>query len=66
MVSTRVAGTSIGTPRPLRDALSVAEADAIVAALGRHAGDRDAAAADLDVSRGYLDARARALGLVTS
>jgi transcriptional regulator with PAS, ATPase and Fis domain len=63
MVSSRVAGAVVSSPRPLRDVIDVAEADAIVAALGRHTGDRDAAAADLGVSRGYLDARSRALGL---
>jgi transcriptional regulator with GAF, ATPase, and Fis domain len=65
MVSTRVAGAAIGTPRPLRDVVDIAEADAIVAALGRHGGDRDAAAAELGVSPGYLDARRGALGLRT-
>ena len=63
MVSTRVAGVAVGSPRPLRDVVETAEADAIVAALGRHAGDRDAAAAELGISQGYLDARAGALGL---
>jgi len=63
MVSTRVAGVAIGAPRPLRDVVDIAEADAIVAALGRHAGDRDAAATELGVSPGYLDARRGALGL---
>jgi len=63
MVSSRVAGTAIAAGRPLRAALDVAEADALVAALGRHSGDRDAAAAELEVSRAYLDARATALGL---
>ena len=53
----------IAAPRTLRDVVATAEADAIVAALGRHAGDRDAAAADLGVSRSYLDARATGLGL---
>ena len=63
MISPRVAGGA-GTPvRPLRDVVDTAEADAIVAALGRHSGDRDAAAAELNISRGYLDARAAALGL---
>ena len=65
MVSTRVAGAAIGTPRPLRDVVDIAEADAIVSALGRHGGDRDAAAAELGVSPGYLDARRGALGLRT-
>jgi transcriptional regulator with PAS, ATPase and Fis domain len=63
MVSTRLAGQAVATPRPLRDSLAVAEADAIVAALGRHGGDREAAAADLNISRAYLDARVAALGL---
>jgi two-component system response regulator HupR/HoxA len=63
MVSTRVAGAAIGTPRPLRDVVDVAEADAITAALGRHIGDRDAAAQELGVSPEYLDARRGALGL---
>ncbi len=63
MVSSRVAGSAVNALRPLRDVVDVAEADAIVAALGRHSGDRDAAAAELHVSRGYLDARANALGL---
>jgi two-component system, NtrC family, response regulator HupR/HoxA len=63
MVSSRVAGAALAAGRPLRTVVDVAEADAIVAALGRHAGDRDAAAAELDVSRGYLDSRASALGL---
>jgi len=63
MVSPRVAGGA-GTPaRALRDVVDTAEADAIVAALGRHSGDRDEAAAELGVSRGYLDVRATALGL---
>jgi transcriptional regulator with PAS, ATPase and Fis domain len=63
MVSTRVAGVAVGSPRPLRDVVDTAEADAIVAALGRHGGDRNTAAAELGVSQGYLDARAGALGL---
>jgi two-component system response regulator HupR/HoxA len=63
MISARVAGGA-GTPaRALRDVVDTAEANAIVAALGRHGGDRDAAARELNVSRGYLDARATALGL---
>jgi transcriptional regulator with PAS, ATPase and Fis domain len=33
--------------------------------LGRHSGDREAAAIDLNISRGYLDARILALGLQT-
>ncbi len=64
MVSTRVAGVALGPPRVLRDVVDTAEADAIVGALGRHGGDRDAAAAELNVSPGYLDARSGALGLV--
>ena len=63
MVSPRVSGGTGAAPRALRDVIDTAEADAIVAALGRHTGDREAAAADLGVSRGYLDARANALGL---
>jgi transcriptional regulator with PAS, ATPase and Fis domain len=64
MVSSRVAGVAhAGVVRPLRDTLAVAEADAIVTALGRHAGDRALAAADLGVSHAYLDARIAALGL---
>jgi transcriptional regulator with PAS, ATPase and Fis domain len=63
MVSSRVSGGNGSAPRALRDVVDVAEADAIVAALGRHSGDREAAAADLNVSRAYLDARANALGL---
>jgi transcriptional regulator with PAS, ATPase and Fis domain len=63
MVSPRVAGGAGGAARVLRDVVDTAEADAIVAALGRHSGDRDGAAAELGVSRGYLDARATALGL---
>ncbi|MEO6777780.1 MAG: sigma 54-interacting transcriptional regulator [Kofleriaceae bacterium] len=66
MVSTRVAGAAIGPARPLRDVIEIAEADAIVAALGRHGGDRDAAALELGVSPGYLDARRGALGLRTA
>ncbi|HEX5057732.1 MAG TPA: sigma 54-interacting transcriptional regulator [Kofleriaceae bacterium] len=62
MVSSRVAGAG-NAGRPLRDIVDVAEADAIVAALGRHSGDRDAASAELNVSRAYLDARCTALGL---
>jgi len=63
MVSTRVAGAAIAPPRPLRDVVDIAEADAIVHALGRHVGDRDAAAAELGISPAYLDARRGALGL---
>ena len=40
-----------------------AEADAIVAALGRHTGDRVIAASELGVSGPYLEARMAALGL---
>ncbi len=65
MVSNRVAGAALGAARPLRDVIDVAEADAIVAAFGRHSGDLDAAAAELGVSPGYLDARRDALGLRT-
>jgi transcriptional regulator with PAS, ATPase and Fis domain len=63
MVSSRLGGQAVGMPRTLRDSVAVAEADAIVAALGRHSGDREAAAIDLNISRGYLDARITALGL---
>jgi two-component system, NtrC family, response regulator HupR/HoxA len=63
MVSPRLGGQVVGTPRTLRDALAVAEAASITDTLGRHSGDRDAAAADLNVSRAYLDARIAALGL---
>jgi two-component system response regulator HupR/HoxA len=69
MVSGRVAGVVGGAqaaPRTLRDTLANAEADAIVAAMGRHAGDREAVAAELGTSRAYLDARMTALGLGTS
>ncbi|MDB4955969.1 MAG: NtrC-like activator [Myxococcales bacterium] len=65
MVSPRVAGIAIGAARQLRDVVDTAEAEALVAALGRHVGDRDAAAVELGISRGYLDARANALGLGT-
>ncbi len=62
MVSSRVAGVAaIG--RPLREILAGSEAEAMVAALGRHVGDRDAAATDLNISRPHLDARMIALGL---
>jgi two-component system, NtrC family, response regulator HupR/HoxA len=66
MVSPRVAGGSSASnsvARALRDVIATAEADAIVAALGRHAGDRDSAAHDLGISRSYFDARSAALGL---
>ena len=63
MVSSRIAGSVANAGRPLRDVVDVAEADAIVAALGRHSGDRDLAAAELNVSRAYLDARVNALRL---
>ncbi|HEU0034718.1 MAG TPA: sigma 54-interacting transcriptional regulator [Kofleriaceae bacterium] len=66
MVSSRVSGIVGGAqsaPRPLRDVVSNAEADAIVATLGRHTGNREAAAADLGISMAYLDARMAALGL---
>jgi transcriptional regulator with PAS, ATPase and Fis domain len=66
MVSSRVAGYVAAAPRPLREVLETSEAEAIVAALGRHSGARDEAAADLGVSRPYLDARLGALGLDTS
>jgi transcriptional regulator with PAS, ATPase and Fis domain len=63
MISARVAGAGAGAARALRDVVDTAEADALVAALGRHSGDRDAAATELGISRVYLDARATALGL---
>ncbi|HEY5925606.1 MAG TPA: sigma 54-interacting transcriptional regulator [Kofleriaceae bacterium] len=63
MVSSRVAGSPVNAGRALRDVVDVAEADAIVQALGRSSGDRDVAAAELNVSRAYLDARCTALGL---
>src|SRR5437868_4026627 len=63
MVSARVAGGSHSAARALRDVIATAEADAIVAALGRHGGDRDSAAHDLGISRSYFDARSAALGL---
>jgi two-component system, NtrC family, response regulator HupR/HoxA len=63
MISARVGGGAGTEARPLRDIVDVAEANAIVAALGRHGGDREAAAAELNISRTYLDARAVALGL---
>jgi len=65
MVSSRLAGAKVTTymPRPLRDVVATIEADTIVAALGRHIGDRELAAADLGISVPYLDARMAALGL---
>ncbi|MGN6104165.1 MAG: sigma-54 interaction domain-containing protein [Kofleriaceae bacterium] len=67
MVSSRVAGMVTAAtntePRTLRDVVANAEAGAIVAALGRHAGDRQVAAAELGVSGPYLEARMAALGL---
>jgi two-component system, NtrC family, response regulator HupR/HoxA len=63
MVSARVSGSAPSEARTLRDAVADAETDAIVAALGRHAGDRDLAARDLGISRVYFDARSVALGL---
>jgi two-component system response regulator HupR/HoxA len=66
MVSPRVASGSAaaaGAARALRDVIANAEANAIVAALGRHSGDRDSAAHDLGISRTYFDARSAALGL---
>jgi two-component system response regulator HupR/HoxA len=68
MVSSRIAGATGAAatntvPRTLRDVVANAEADAIVAALGRHTGDRALAAADLGVSGPYLAARMAALGL---
>ncbi len=69
MVSGRVSGVVGGAqsaPRTLRDTLANAEADAIVAAMGRHSGDREAVAEELGTSRAYLDARITALGLGTT
>ncbi|HEX7836483.1 MAG TPA: sigma 54-interacting transcriptional regulator [Kofleriaceae bacterium] len=66
MVSARVAGGGNSVARALRDVIAIAEADAIVAALGRHGGDRDSAAQDLGISRSYFDARSAALGLGAS
>jgi transcriptional regulator with PAS, ATPase and Fis domain len=70
MVSARVAGGANAgansVARALRDVIATAEADAIVAALGRHGGDRDSAAQDLGISRSYFDARSAALGLAGS
>jgi DNA-binding NtrC family response regulator len=63
MVSSRVSGSAATAGRALREIVAVSEADAIVASLGRHNGDRDAAAAELNISRSYLDARSAALGL---
>ncbi|MEJ7599289.1 MAG: hypothetical protein WKG01_15390, partial [Kofleriaceae bacterium] len=63
MVSARVAGGATSVGRPLHDVIVTAEADAIVASLGRHGGDRAAASAELGVSSPYLDARMTALGL---
>jgi transcriptional regulator with PAS, ATPase and Fis domain len=69
MVSPRVAGSASSSntvARALRDVIATAEADAIVAALGRHGGDRDSAAQDLGISRSYFDARSAALGIGAS
>jgi len=69
MVSGRVSGivgAAQASPRSLRDSLANAEADTIVAAMGRHTGDRDAVAAELGTSRPYLEARMSALGLGTT
>ena len=63
MVSTRVAGMVAAPAKTLRDALATSEAETITGALGRHLGDRDGAAADLGISRAYLEARCTALGL---
>jgi transcriptional regulator with PAS, ATPase and Fis domain len=63
MVSARVAGGATALGKPLRDVLADAETSAIVAALGRHVGDRALAAADLGLSHAFLDARIAALGL---
>jgi transcriptional regulator with PAS, ATPase and Fis domain len=69
MVSARVtsaANAASAPARPLRDVIATAETNAIVAALGRHGGDRDSAASDLGISRSYFDARSAALGLGAS
>ncbi|MBS1122808.1 MAG: sigma-54-dependent Fis family transcriptional regulator [Deltaproteobacteria bacterium] len=69
MVSGRVAGivgAAQSAPRPLRDVVANAEAEAIVSSLGRHVGNRELAAADLGISGAYLDARMASLGLGTS
>jgi len=69
MVSGRVSGivgAAQASPRSLRDSLATTEADTLVAALGRHTGDRDAVAAELGLSRPYLDVRMVALGLGTT
>ena len=66
MVSGRVSGivgAAQSAPRPLRDVSANAESQAIVEALGRHTGDREAAAQDLGISASYLAARMAALGL---
>jgi len=68
MVSSRVAGVTGASavnaaPRTLRDVVANAESTAIVAALGRHTGDRELAASDLGVSGAYLAARMAALAL---
>jgi transcriptional regulator with PAS, ATPase and Fis domain len=68
MVSSRVAGVTgaaatNAAPRTLRDVIANAEADAIVASLGRHIGNRELAAAELGVSGPFLAARMAALGL---
>ncbi len=71
MISQRVSGvvTSVvanSAPRTLRDVLASTEAEVIVAALGRHTGDRVAAATELGVSESFLDVRMTALGLGAS
>jgi transcriptional regulator with PAS, ATPase and Fis domain len=66
MVSTRVSGMVAPPAKTLRDALATSEAEALTSALGRHLGDRDGAAADLGISRAFLDARCAALGLGTT
>jgi transcriptional regulator with PAS, ATPase and Fis domain len=56
-------GGANNVARTLRDVIATAEANALAAALGRHAGDRDSAANDLGISRSYFDARSAALGI---
>jgi transcriptional regulator with PAS, ATPase and Fis domain len=63
MVSSRVAGGKHEPGKPLRDVMVTTEADAIVGALGRNIGNREAAAAELGISIPYLEARMVALGL---
>src|SRR5512139_1015092 len=66
MVSGRVSGivgAAQSAPRPLRDVTANAESAAIVESLGRHTGDREAAAQDLGISPAFLAAKMAALGL---